>query len=79
MVKIIIYDKNDKKFVSCRIRTCAGKPNGFQVHLLNHSDKLTQLIEIKTLQLKNSSAAGFEPARVNPMDFKSTSLTTRTN
>ncbi len=25
---------------SSRVRTCAGIPNGFQVHLLNHSDML---------------------------------------
>ena len=28
---------------------------------------------------KISSATGFEPVRVNPVDFESTSLTTRTN
>ena len=35
---------------------------------------------IKRIKLikKKTSAAGFEPARVTPVDFESTSLTTRT-
>ena len=38
--KYLIFEM-EKMNVTCRVRTCAGYPMGFQVPRLNHSAKLT--------------------------------------
>ena len=47
----------------------------FTYHLLCIAKIFEFLLKVKN---KKASAAGFEPARVTPVDFESTSLTTRT-